>query len=146
MHKHFIILYFSILLHCIVQWILQVMFPSACSFIVFWFSLSFTIRSGLHGHLQVCRILHIFIFICFRILLRCFVWFAALFSTFFPIAAQNRQTTIIKNKQKTQKKNTKENSTGTKHKWKTCRVWPREKKKAANKKNTSEAESLSIWK
>jgi hypothetical protein len=28
----FIILYFSILLHCNVQWILQVMFPSACSF------------------------------------------------------------------------------------------------------------------
>jgi hypothetical protein len=29
-----IILYFSILLHCIVQWVLQVMLPSACSFIV----------------------------------------------------------------------------------------------------------------
>jgi hypothetical protein len=29
-----IILYFSILLHCIVQWFLQVMFPSECSFIV----------------------------------------------------------------------------------------------------------------
>jgi hypothetical protein len=37
-----IILYFNILLHCIVQWLLQVMFPFACSFIVFWFSLSFT--------------------------------------------------------------------------------------------------------
>jgi hypothetical protein len=30
----FIILYFSILLHCIVQWVLQVTLPSACSFIV----------------------------------------------------------------------------------------------------------------
>jgi hypothetical protein len=29
-----VLLYFSILLHCIVQWVLQVMFPSACSFIV----------------------------------------------------------------------------------------------------------------
>jgi hypothetical protein len=37
-----VILYFSILLHCIVQRVLQVMFPSACSFIVCWFSLSFT--------------------------------------------------------------------------------------------------------
>jgi hypothetical protein len=26
---------------------------------------------SLHGHLKVCRILHIFIFICLRILLRC---------------------------------------------------------------------------
>jgi hypothetical protein len=34
-----IILYFSILLHCIVQWVLQVMFPSACCFIVCWFPL-----------------------------------------------------------------------------------------------------------
>jgi hypothetical protein len=33
-----IILYFSILLHCIVQWVLQVMSPSAFSFIVYWFS------------------------------------------------------------------------------------------------------------
>jgi hypothetical protein len=49
-----------------VQWLLQVMFPSACSFIVFWFSLSFTTCFGLHGHLQVCRIFHIFIFICLK--------------------------------------------------------------------------------
>jgi hypothetical protein len=67
----FIILYFSILLHCIVQWVLQVMSPSACSFIVCWFPLSFTTCFGLHGHLQVYRILHIFIFKCFRFLLRC---------------------------------------------------------------------------
>jgi hypothetical protein len=33
----FIILYFSILLHCIVQWVLQVKFPSVCSFIVLVF-------------------------------------------------------------------------------------------------------------
>jgi hypothetical protein len=30
-----------------------VMFPSACSFIVFWSSLSFTTRFGLHDHLHV---------------------------------------------------------------------------------------------
>jgi hypothetical protein len=60
------------LLHCIVQWVLQVMSPSACSFIVCWFPPSFTTCFGLHGHLQVCMILHIFIFICLRILLRCF--------------------------------------------------------------------------
>jgi hypothetical protein len=59
----FIILYFSILLHCIVQWVLQVMFPSACSFIVCWFPLSFAACFNLHGHLQVCRI---FIFICLK--------------------------------------------------------------------------------
>jgi hypothetical protein len=58
----------------------------------------FTTCFGLHGHLQVCRILHIFIFICLRILLRCF--FGSAFG-----AAQNRQTTTIKSKQKTQKKN-----------------------------------------
>jgi di/tricarboxylate transporter len=36
----FIILYFSILLHCIVQWVLQVMFLSAFSFIVLVFTVS----------------------------------------------------------------------------------------------------------
>jgi hypothetical protein len=55
----FITLHFSILLHCIVQWVLQVMFPSACSFIVCWFPLSFTTCFGLHGHHHVCRILPI---------------------------------------------------------------------------------------
>jgi hypothetical protein len=50
-----LILYFSILLHCIVQWVLQVMFPSACSFIVCWFSPSFTKCFSLHGHIQVRR-------------------------------------------------------------------------------------------
>jgi hypothetical protein len=59
----FLILYLSILLHCIVQWLLQVMFPSVCSFIIFWLSLSFTTCLGLYGHLQVCRI---FIFICLK--------------------------------------------------------------------------------
>jgi hypothetical protein len=43
------------------------MSPSACSFIVCWFPLSFTTCFGLHGHLQACTILHIFIFICLRI-------------------------------------------------------------------------------
>jgi hypothetical protein len=42
------------------------MFLSAGSFIVFQFTLSFTICFGLHGHLQVCRILHTFIFICLK--------------------------------------------------------------------------------
>jgi di/tricarboxylate transporter len=32
------VLYFSILLHCIVQWVSQVMFLSACSFIVLVFT------------------------------------------------------------------------------------------------------------
>jgi hypothetical protein len=64
--RKLVILYFSILLHCIAQWVLQVMFLSACSFIVFSFSLSFTICFGLHGHDQVCRIFHIFIFICLK--------------------------------------------------------------------------------
>jgi hypothetical protein len=74
------ILYFSILLHCTVQWLLQVIFPFACSFIARWFSLSFTICFGLHGHLQVCRILHIFIFRCLRTLFRCFFFrFGAFF-------------------------------------------------------------------
>jgi hypothetical protein len=35
----------------------------ACSFIVCWFSLSFTTCFGLRGHLQVCRI---FIFMCLK--------------------------------------------------------------------------------
>jgi hypothetical protein len=33
-----VILYFSILLHCIVQWVLQVMLPSVCSFVVVVFT------------------------------------------------------------------------------------------------------------
>jgi hypothetical protein len=37
----------------------------------------------------------------------------------------------------------KENSTGTKHKWKTCRVWPREKRKD---KKAAKQNRLSIWK
>jgi hypothetical protein len=48
-------IYFSILLHCIVQWVLQVIFSSACSFIVL---VSLTACFGLHGHLQVCRIFY----------------------------------------------------------------------------------------
>jgi hypothetical protein len=31
-----------------------------------WLSLSFAACFGLHGHHQVCRILHIFIFICLK--------------------------------------------------------------------------------
>jgi hypothetical protein len=69
-----VILYFSILLHCIVQRVLQVMLPSACSFIAL--SLSYTTCFGLHGHLQVCSI---FLFSCaWRSLFR---WFLPFFLT-----------------------------------------------------------------
>jgi hypothetical protein len=64
----------------IVQWVLQVMFPSACSFIVCWFSLFFTTRFVLHGHLQVSRIFHIFIFISLKDSASLLVWFVAYFS------------------------------------------------------------------
>jgi hypothetical protein len=47
------VLYFSILLHCIVQWVLQVLFPSACSFIVFAAKQSFK-----HMKRSTWRILH----------------------------------------------------------------------------------------
>jgi hypothetical protein len=44
LHKR-IILYFCILLHCIVQWVLQVMFPSAWSFIMLVFTVfHYTLR------------------------------------------------------------------------------------------------------
>jgi hypothetical protein len=46
------------------------------------FPLSFTTCFGLHGHLQVYRILHIFIFKSLRILLRCFFFFVR--CVFFP--------------------------------------------------------------
>jgi hypothetical protein len=67
-NKDALLLYFSILLHCIVQWVLQVMFPSACSFIACWFY-------RLSLHLSAC----VAIFKCvgylfsyaWRILLRC---------------------------------------------------------------------------
>jgi hypothetical protein len=61
------------------QWFLQVMFPSACSFIVFCFPLSFT--TCLHGHLQLCRIFHIFIFICLKDSSSLFFCFVAFFFT-----------------------------------------------------------------
>jgi hypothetical protein len=57
------------------QRLLQIMFPSACSFIVFWFSLSFTTCFGLHGHLHVCRIL----FICLKDSAKLLFCFAAFF-------------------------------------------------------------------
>jgi hypothetical protein len=44
--------------------VLQVMFPSACSFIVCWFPLYFATCFGIHGHLQVRRIyIYIYIYI-----------------------------------------------------------------------------------
>jgi hypothetical protein len=43
------------------------------------FPLSFTTCFGLHGHLQVCRILHIFVFICWKDSASLLFWFAAFF-------------------------------------------------------------------
>jgi hypothetical protein len=63
----------------LVHWLLQVMFPSVNSFIVFWFSLSFTACFGLHDHLEMCRILHIFIFICLKDSASMLFWFVAPF-------------------------------------------------------------------
>jgi hypothetical protein len=97
-----IILYFSILLHCIVQWLLQVMLPSvcSCSVLVFtvsphvsaymaifrcvgallcWFPLSFTTCFGLHGHLQVCRIFY------FNISADLLCWFSLSLTTYFGL-------------------------------------------------------------
>jgi hypothetical protein len=52
--EQFIILYFSILLHCIVQWVLRLCCRLRAALLC-WFSLSFTTCFCLHGHLQVCR-------------------------------------------------------------------------------------------
>jgi hypothetical protein len=61
------------------RWLLQVMFPSVCNFIVFWFSLSFTTYFGLHGHLQVW-IFDIFILICLKDSASLLFWYVALLS------------------------------------------------------------------
>jgi hypothetical protein len=58
----FILLYFSILLHCIVQWVLQVMFPSACSFIV----LVFTVSLHVSAYVAIFTCIGYFIFICLK--------------------------------------------------------------------------------
>jgi hypothetical protein len=113
-HTLLIKLYFSILLHCIVQWVFEVMFQSACSFIVCWFSLSFTTCFGLHGHLQVCRIFyfHMFEGFCFAAFLHCLFYVVTLCTKKQAHKHTRKETTKI----------TKENSTGTKNRWKTCRV------------------------
>jgi hypothetical protein len=53
---------------------MQVMCPSAYCSIVCWFTQSFTTCFGLHDHLQVCRIFHIF-----KDPASLIFWFAALF-------------------------------------------------------------------
>jgi hypothetical protein len=58
----FIILYFSILLHCSVHGYCRLCFRLSEALLC-WFSLSITTCFGLHGHLQVYRI---FIFICLQ--------------------------------------------------------------------------------
>jgi hypothetical protein len=146
------------------------MFPSACSFIVCWFSLSFTTCFGLHGHLQVWAILHIFIFICLNdsaslpfftyshfacfpivfcscaVLLRYFCCFLAcvfvcllFLCCLFVLSDRTDKHTC-----KETNKMTKENSTGTKHKWKICRVWPCEKEHIFLKSNTPKLARLFI--
>jgi hypothetical protein len=50
---------FSILLHCIVQWVLQVIFPSACSFIV----LVFTVSLHVSAYIAFFRCVGYFIFV-----------------------------------------------------------------------------------
>jgi hypothetical protein len=60
LHGHLQVRRIYIYIYIYIQWALQVMSPSACSFIVRCFPLSFTICFGLHGHLHVCRNLHIF--------------------------------------------------------------------------------------
>jgi hypothetical protein len=52
-----IILYFSILLHCIIQWVLQVMSPVCVQLYCVGFH-CFTTCFGLHDHLQVRMIFY----------------------------------------------------------------------------------------
>jgi hypothetical protein len=111
-------------------WLLQVMIPSACSFIVFWFSLSFTTCFGLHGYLQVCRIFRIFIFIClkdFASLLFSFVAFffhkvtlcmfsiCVLFLCCFPYFFLFPTHTHARKQHKTRRKTAQEQNTNGKH-------------------------------
>jgi hypothetical protein len=56
-----------------VQWILQVMPPSACCFIVCWFSTVFHYMFRPTWPSSSVRSLHIFIFVYLRTLLRCFL-------------------------------------------------------------------------
>jgi hypothetical protein len=108
-------------------------------------SLSFTTYFGLHGHLQVCRILHIFIFICLRILFAaffsrgytlqvfhlCFV--PVLFSFVFlqHLASRRKKHEGEQHRNKTQMENRQ-----------SVTMW--EKKAANKKKKSSETESLNI--
>jgi hypothetical protein len=64
-----LILYVSILLHCIVQWVLQVRFPSACSFIV----LSFTVSLHVSAYKAIFRCVGDLFSYAWRILLHCFL-------------------------------------------------------------------------
>jgi hypothetical protein len=129
----------------LVQWVLQVMSPSACSFIVCWFPLSFTTCFSLHGHLQVCRIFHMLKGFCLdAFLVRCLslhVVTLCMFSTCvlflycFPLCFLVFSclcVCLLANFIRRAPKNTQENNTGTKHKWETCSVWPRGKKQQSS--------------
>jgi hypothetical protein len=59
----FIILYFSILLHWIVQWVLQVMLSSACSFIVL---VSTVFQLHVSAYMAIFKCVGYFIFICLK--------------------------------------------------------------------------------
>jgi hypothetical protein len=68
LHVSATILYFSILLHCIVQWVLRLCYRLRAALLC-WFSLSFTTCFGLHDHFQVCRI-----FLCSYIILNIIIF------------------------------------------------------------------------
>jgi hypothetical protein len=106
----------------------------------FWFSLSFTTCFGLNGHLQVCRILHIFIFICLKesasllfgfhclslhvstymAIFKCVVYFIFIC---LMILLREQTNAYERNRQETRRKTAQEQN-----KWETCRVWPRIKR------------------
>jgi Na+/melibiose symporter-like transporter len=116
------------------------MSPSACSFIVCCFPLYFTTCFDLHDHLQVCRILHIFkdsasLPFFFYVVTLCVFSICVLFLCY-------RQTHKQENT-----KNTKENSTGTRHKRKTWQVWPHRKGRESKKQRSRILKhmKINIW-
>jgi hypothetical protein len=69
-NRYKLILYFSILLHSIVQWVLQVMCPSACSCIVLVFH-CWTLSLHVSAYLAIFKFVHVFLYL--RSLLHCFL-------------------------------------------------------------------------